>query len=86
MILAQAADDRCLRHRERGATTLGLEIPVDGLAPDRGHQLVHFHGILGAVEAGDFRGPDQQAAVVAGHRLLEFLADLGADLVRDLCQ
>jgi hypothetical protein len=78
---AQAADDGSARDRERGATALGLEIPVDGLATDGGDQLVHFHRIFGAVETGDLGGPHQQAAVVAGHGLFEFLRDLGGDLI-----
>ena len=78
---AQAADHRGAATGERGAAALGLEVPVDGLAADRGDQLVHLLRILGLVETGDLGRPHQQAAVVAGHGLLELLGDLGGDAV-----
>jgi hypothetical protein len=52
------------------------------LPPTAATSLSISTGIFGAVEAGDLRGPHQQAAVVAGHGLLELLGDLGADAIR----
>ena len=66
-LVAQAAHDVRLRHRQARPAALGLERPLDRLGPGRRQQLVHARGVLGVVEGDDLRRARQQAAVVAGH-------------------